>query len=96
MASTDTPFCCRWIRSLLAKTLHRAAMRGAVPSNCQGQGGEIIDADAEAVGLLLQEPARAGGAERVGSHLPGLVQSTFQFDNQRALPADLNYRPASG
>ncbi len=67
---------------------------GRRPLEGQGQGIEIFDPDAEAVGLLLQKPARSGGTERVRSHLPRLVQPIIQFDHQRALPADLHYRPS--
>ena len=81
------------MRSLLAKTLHRAAMRGARTLEREGQGVEILDPDAQPVRLLLQEPARAGGAQRVRSHLPRPLETTFQFDHERALPADLDDRP---
>ena len=56
----------------------------------QSQRAKVFDLDTQAVGLLFQKTAGAGGAQRIGSHLPGLFQAILQFNYQRTLPADLN------
>jgi hypothetical protein len=54
------------------------------------QPRKIFQADAQPVSLLLQKPARAGGAQRIGSHLPGLFQTVFQPYDERVVPAELD------
>jgi len=49
------------MRSVLAKTLHRHLSWGLSPA-LERQVGEVLQADVEAVGLLFEETARAGGA----------------------------------
>ncbi len=63
---------------------YRAAGGNArrAPLKIQGQSGEVLDLDAQAVGLLLHKTARTCGAKRIGSHLPGLFQPIFQLDYQ--------------
>jgi hypothetical protein len=56
----------------------------------QRSAGEIIQADADTVRLLLQEPACPRSAERVGNNLPGFLQTILKRYDERTLPADLN------
>ncbi len=64
---------------------------GWLPLEFQRQAGEVLHGDAQAVGLLLQEHARAGGAQRVGGHAPGLAEPVNKLHNEGALTADLDY-----
>ncbi len=58
----------------------------------QRQAGEVLHGDAQAIRLLLKEHACAGGAQRIGGHAPRFAESVDEFDDKRALAADLDDR----
>ena len=52
--------------------------------------GEVLHGYTQAIGLLLQEHARPGGAQGVGGYPPRFAESIHKLNDERALPADLD------
>jgi len=53
-----------------------------------GQTSEVLHADTNPIGLLLQESSGARSTEMIGCHFPWLFQAIFQVYHHGALTFD--------
>ncbi len=56
----------------------------------QGESREVLQADAQTICLLLQEPAGACGAEGIRGYFPRFLEPVLELDDEGTLPADLD------
>ena len=79
--------------SVFANTAHRVAIRGTSPAKAAARVGQVLDAEPQALRLLLEERAGARGAGRVGDVLH-VAAVLVQEDEGEALAAHGNQVPA--
>ena len=95
ISSGVKPLCWAWIMSLLAKTEQRPAICAAA-FRSQRDRPEVLDAEPETAGLLVQERPGAGGAVAVGAVVgdpePTVAAVALEAHVLRVLAADLEQR----